>query len=104
MSGEDSPIGRDNHRDNSHQSPTPYSTSLTERVVTAITDAADSSPDDLEPLYAIVDPDALDRLFAPTTQGDTRSDGQVTFSYAGYHVTVTSDGMIELDSLDDERE
>ncbi|WP_227357339.1 HalOD1 output domain-containing protein [Haladaptatus salinisoli] len=104
MSGEDSPIARDNHRDDSHQPPTYHSTSLTERVVTAVTDAADTSPDELGPLYAVVDPEALDRLFAPTTQGDTRTDGHVTFAYAGYQVTVTSDCMIELDPLDEERE
>jgi hypothetical protein len=39
----------------------------------------------LEPLYTVIDPDALDSVFR-TRDGDT--DRRVTFPYHGYEVTV----------------
>jgi hypothetical protein len=41
-----------------------------------------------------IDPDALDALFEP--DGST-SAASVSFSFDGYAVTITSDGVIELD-------
>ena len=40
------------------------------------------------PLYDVVDPNALSRLFAPTTDEDDRRDGVVQFTYEGYLVIV----------------
>ena len=49
-----------------------------------------------ETLYDRIDPDALDRLFAPRADGSRRSDGHVTFTLDGYLVMVSSDGRIEI--------
>ncbi len=40
------------------------------------------------PLNDVVDPDALDRLFAGRT-----TDAEVTFRYRGHRVAVTADGV-----------
>ena len=49
-----------------------------------------------EPLYAVVDPDALDRLLE-TRPGDDRCEPRtVSFPYARMGVTVTSDGRITI--------
>jgi len=77
---------------------------LSERIVTAVADAADTTPDELEPLYTVVDPDALEQLFAPTAAGNTRTDGQIMFTYGGYHVTVTSDGIVDIAPIDEKTE
>ncbi|WP_227355880.1 HalOD1 output domain-containing protein [Haladaptatus salinisoli] len=85
-----------------HTEPPP-STTIVERIAAR----AEVSSDDLEPLYAAIDPDALDALFAPRPNGSDRTGGQVTFTYAGYAVTVTSDRSgvsIEIDPLDEHRE
>lgn len=50
----------------------------------------------LEPLYTVVDPDALDALFDRPGQRDERPFATVTFQYHGYEVTARSDGRIAL--------
>ncbi|WP_227380707.1 HalOD1 output domain-containing protein [Haladaptatus halobius] len=85
-----------------HTEPSP-STKLVERIAAR----AEIASDDLEPLYETIDPDALDALFVPRTDGSDRPGGQVTFTYAGYSVTVTSDRpavRIDVDPLDEHRE
>jgi Halobacterial output domain 1 len=77
--------------------PVASSHSLSTRVLTAIADAEDCSPDDLETLYTVINPEALDELFAPQADGTTRTHGSVSFRYAGYWVTVSSDGGVELE-------
>lgn len=55
-------------------------------VVEAIADHTGTKPEDLPiPLADVVDPDALDHLFHGR---DT--DGQITFDYDGFTVTVSS--------------
>ncbi|RKD93354.1 HalOD1 output domain-containing protein [Halopiger aswanensis] len=69
--------------------------SLTVQLVQAIADAADVDPVDLSPpLYDVVDPEALEALFAPTDGGTTRR-GRIEFSYAAYRVTVSVAGGSE---------
>ena len=53
-----------------------------EAVVATVADRSGTDPIALPPLYDSIDPDALDAIF-----GDDRP-GRVTFSYAGYEVTV----------------
>ncbi|WP_435102078.1 HalOD1 output domain-containing protein [Halarchaeum sp. P4] len=44
-----------------------------------------------QPLYEVVDPEALDALFRANT-------GRASFEYAGYRVTVTHDGRVDIDA------
>jgi hypothetical protein len=44
---------------------------------------------DLDPLFEVVEPDALDALF-------NSSDGYVTFPYCGYEVTVDASGAVTV--------
>jgi hypothetical protein len=61
---------------------------LTDTVVRAVSDAKDVDPMDLDArVYDCVDPDALDRLFAPTADGSAR-EGMVVFPMAGCRVEV----------------
>lgn len=79
--------------------------SLSEGVVAAV--AADAGVDAippadtetdgaLEPLFSVVDPDALDAVFRRGDSGATGPRGEVTFCYHGYEVTVRSEGRIAL--------
>lgn len=67
--------------------------SPSEAVVEAVAEAEGVSPLALErPLYEVVDPDALDALFAD-------SDGTVAdlrFTYHGYTIEIAGDGGISL--------
>ena len=72
--------------------------SLAETVLKAVAEEEDTTPTALDPLYDVIDPDALNGLFAPTNGGNSRA-GRVVFSYCGYEVTVTSDGSVYVDEL-----
>ncbi|WP_436346514.1 HalOD1 output domain-containing protein [Natronorubrum sp. FCH18a] len=65
----------------------PASPSVTETIVDAVSEAEDCDPLTLPPLWDVIDPEALDDLFAPTRGGHPRA-GRATFVYAGYKVTV----------------
>lgn len=81
-------------------SPTTSEADTSERVIDAVADATDSDPTEVGPLYHAVDPDALDRLFAPTHGGASRA-GHVQFTFGGCEVVVHGDGEIEVERLDE---
>ncbi|EMA36076.1 HalOD1 output domain-containing protein [Natronobacterium lacisalsi] len=54
-------------------------------------------PPEYEPLHAVVDPDALDSLFASHADGQPRPGGAVTFEFCGYEVTVDERGAVSLE-------
>lgn len=64
--------------------------SASERVVRRVAKAANTDELELPPLYEVTDPDALDAFVAAT------ADGCVSFTYAGYEVTVDSDGAVTI--------
>ena len=49
-------------------------------------DVTDVEPPTYAPLFTVINPEALDRLFATTTETD--SDAVVFFEYMSYEVTV----------------
>lgn len=51
--------------------------------------ASDREPTEIEPLYDVLDPDALDTLLA-----DGSAETTVKFEAGGFHVTVTGDGVV----------
>lgn len=69
-----------------------------EQVIERVAEAAAVPPETLPPLYEAIDPDSLNRLFADTSDG-ARATGHVTFSYAGYLVSVAAEGPISLDEV-----
>ena len=73
---------------------------LSERVVDAVAEAEGVDPVALEPIYAAIEPDALDSLFAPQLAMDEVPDAsaEVRFRYHGYRVRVTATGKVTLDS------
>jgi hypothetical protein len=65
---------------------------LSNRVVEQVAAEEGVDPTELsEPLYSVIDAEALDRLFRDST-------GSVQFTYTGYEVTVTHAGEVDLDS------
>lgn len=66
---------------------------LTEAVIEAVATAEGVKPHQLtEPLYTVIDPDALDSL------GHWRN-GTVSFTFHGYRVTVDATGEVELEPV-----
>lgn len=65
-------------------------------VTTAVASLAGVGVEELPPLNGTVDPDALDELFRPRRNEASRGIGEVRFSFAGYDVTLHTDGTIRL--------
>ncbi|WP_231188348.1 HalOD1 output domain-containing protein [Haladaptatus sp. DYF46] len=64
--------------------------SITVAVVTAMTEVNGTKP--VTPLYEAIDPDALENLYR-------HGSPEVSFEYAGYHVTVHSDRTVTVSEL-----
>ncbi|WP_433634043.1 HalOD1 output domain-containing protein [Halomicrococcus sp. NG-SE-24] len=73
-------------------------------IVTHIAAKKDIDPTTLDPLYDVINPEALEALFAPQFDGTPRTDGRIVFAYSGYRVTVTSEDDIESTPLDTTKE
>ncbi|TYL38986.1 hypothetical protein CV102_10485 [Natronococcus pandeyae] len=69
---------------------------VSQRVVRAVAIEIDADPLEMEPLYDVIDSEALNALFEPTKRDATRSTGTVAFRYAGCAVTVHADGGVEV--------
>lgn len=81
-------------------SSTPGAERVSQSVVEAVAAAEGVPPEELSPpLYDVVDPDALGRLFT-STHGADRTDGRVDFSYVGHRITVFGDGTVAVDGGD----
>lgn len=73
-----------------------------ERLVSKLAEREGTTPDELgPPLYESVDLEALDALFAPRVDGNSRDPGgHVEFEYEEYRICVESDGTITIDELE----
>lgn len=69
--------------------------SVSETVIRTVAVATDREPLALDPLYGVVDVDALDRIFKPYAGIDLRKDGGcLSFEFGECTVTVYWDGRI----------
>lgn len=57
-------------------------------VIKTVAEIKDTEPESLEPLYSIIDPDALDQLFQQTNHDKSSFESGISFSYEGYDVTI----------------
>jgi hypothetical protein len=69
--------------------------STSQRVITEVAEETGKEPTEVGPLYHVIDPDALDRLFS-ATRGSGRNQGYVEFTFAGCDVVVHGDGEVEV--------
>jgi len=56
--------------------------------------------EECEPVYDVIDPDALDAVLTPTNDRSARAPVQVQFSYREHMITVNSTGDIVIDTLE----
>ena len=62
-------------------------------VVAVLAAETGEDPAELDPLYATIDPDALDTLFAPRQDSSLRTpNGSIGFEYLGYWVVIKANG------------
>lgn len=72
--------------------------SVSDGVIEAVAAVSDHEPTSLDPLYSVIDPDALDALFEPGHLAIP----QVQFRYNGCEVQVISDRKIVIRTTDNE--
>lgn len=70
--------------------------SVTEAVVRAMGSERQTDPTGLQPLYSVIDTDALNKLFAARNGGERQGDGSVAFDYSGHRVRVEADGTVQI--------
>lgn len=78
-------------------------------VVEAVAEAEGVRPTDLAPpeyesLHAVVDPAALDALFADRSNNTRRPRGTVSFRFCDFDVTVDRDGRVTLEEPTEQAE
>lgn len=74
---------------------------LSTLVVHAVAAVAERDHTELTPLNDVVDPGALNALFAPKHDGTQRMGGKVSFFLSGHRVAVESEGRILITPPDD---
>jgi hypothetical protein len=74
----------------------PASDRPSEAVVNAVAARSGTPPNDLSPLYDVVEPDALDSFVEHAHRVGEAGTHQVWFTYEGFDVGVRSDGEIRI--------
>lgn len=70
---------------------------VTETVVHALSDVTGMDVTDADfALHDYVDPDSLNRMFAPKPDGTPRVNGHVSFTVMGYQTTVYATGQVQI--------
>lgn len=82
-----------------HADPVAEDVSVSEKVVSAVATERDAAPTDLEPLFAAIDPDALDGLYGRSGSDSHRSPDRLSFRFGGCEVTVDGDGSVTAKDL-----
>lgn len=66
-------------------------------VIEAVASATNTPVIELDPLYNVINPDALNLLYTPTNGGNQRqTSGKITFPYNDCQVTVHADGEVAV--------
>ncbi|UPV73573.1 hypothetical protein M0R89_13615 [Halorussus limi] len=73
--------------------------SVSQRVIAEVAEETGKEPTEVGPLYHVIDPDALDRLFS-ATNGGSRAQGYVEFTFAGCDVVVRGNQDVEVSQRD----
>jgi hypothetical protein len=75
---------------------------LSSRVIEALAAEEGVVPTELrDPLYDVIELEALDDLFSDRRDGSPRSEGLVEFAYRNYQVTVHSGGRVDVTESDE---
>lgn len=81
-------------RDVFHVTFDPETESVDAVVVESVAAIQNCEPEELDPIYEAIEPDALDEVITPSA--DTQSDVELEFVYEGMDVTVEASGDLWL--------
>ena len=73
---------------------------VTARILRTVAAYSNRSITELPPLFDVIDPVALDAIFAPAMDGSDRSEVSVQFKYAGFQIDVSTDSSVSVERAD----
>lgn len=77
------------------------SETVTEAVVRAVCAETGSDPTRLDPLYSVIDPEALNALFSDRDGGGSqRAHASVAFDYCGRQIVISASGTVRVSPLE----
>ncbi|WP_266076875.1 HalOD1 output domain-containing protein [Haladaptatus caseinilyticus] len=65
-------------------------------IVRILAKIMDENPNEMRPLHAVVNCDAIDALFRTRRYGEARDNVSITFHYDVYEVTVDASGKVAV--------
>lgn len=74
--------------------------SVSMAVVSAVSTVVGRDAEEIRPLAEVLDPDALDALFAQRENGASRRGGEVSFIYSDCRVTIQNGEYLSVRPLD----
>lgn len=74
---------------------------ISRRVIKAVADERGMDPLELEPLYRVLDPDCLNRIFEGDPSLAGRDALRIEFTFGGCRVAVSGDESITASPIDD---
>lgn len=77
---------------------------ISDIVVRTLAAVTGREPTEIEPLYHVVDPEALDALFQGESDSASNRIDHISFPLEGHEVTVYADGEIVIAGLSTEKE
>lgn len=69
---------------------------VSQEVISAVANVTGSDPTSLEPLYQVIDPDALDTLLESNGPSHNRSPVRISFNYCGCEVEIDKTGEVHV--------
>lgn len=73
---------------------------ISKAVIRAVSAIEGKEPSSITPLADVVDPDALNALFATRTEGTPRTGGRVSFVYSQSRVTIEAGEYLSVELID----
>jgi hypothetical protein len=71
--------------------------SLSSTIVETLAAVNETEPINMEPLFTVINPDALDQLFEPLCGSDRRNgDGRIEFLFDDHRIIVSASGEITI--------
>jgi hypothetical protein len=69
-------------------------------VLRAVSAVSGREPDSLQPLSVVIDPDALDALFAPRPNGAVRIGGRLSFIHSSCRITIDNGEFLTIEPFE----
>lgn len=69
---------------------------MSDRVITAVANTKGMNPMNLDPLYEVIEPDALNALYKRDELGRARSPERVEFTYCGCEVVIAGKNSVSV--------